>query len=101
MQTAFFFRLIFPPPAAGPKVFTFLYRPCARHTANAWEAPVMQGIVRYIILFNIGLYLVKRPIKNRVELHQLVYLIPFCILHKLAIGRLLCTYTGYPAFIAF
>src|ERR1700756_3062818 len=99
MKTAFFFRLVFPPPSAGPEIFAFADGPCAWGAANTWETLVVQGIVRYVMLFDVILYFVQCPVIKRVKFHQAILLVPFYIAHKLAVGRLIGADTGYPAVI--
>jgi hypothetical protein len=68
MQAALFFGLIFPPPAAGPKILSFGYSPGARRAAYAWKTPVVKDIIRNVVLLDEIFYIVQRPMKNRVEL---------------------------------
>src|SRR5690606_12106652 len=96
MQTAFFLTLIFPPPASGAEVVAFLHRTCTGRTADTRKSAVVQSIVGYIIFFDILLHLFKSPEKNRMNLHQLVYLVPLNPVHLFPVLRLVRPNTGYP-----
>ena len=85
MQTAFFFRLFFPPPAAAPEIFAFSNSACARGAADTWEAFIMQSIIGDIIFFDVFFYFIQAPVKNGVKFDEFVGIVPFHIIHKMPV----------------
>src|SRR5690606_25756945 len=51
VQSTFFLALVFPPPAARAEVLPLSHCPCAGRTAYTGESFVVQGVVRYVMLF--------------------------------------------------
>src|ERR1700687_1710592 len=70
VQTALFERFLFPPPAALAFVLSRIDRPCAWLAADRNKPALVQRIVRHVVRANICPHLLRRPIRNRIELHQ-------------------------------
>ena len=66
VQTALLFRIIFPPPAASPEVFSRLNGPCAGGAANAHKTPVVQYVVRHIVFVHVPPAFIQAPMQHRV-----------------------------------
>jgi hypothetical protein len=62
MQAAFLLFLIFPPPASGSDVLTFLHRPRTARAPDTNEPLGMQRIHINIVFFNIFPYLNEFPV---------------------------------------
>jgi len=62
MKAAFFFTVVFPPPAAGSKIFSRSDGPGTGLTADADKTFVMQAVVGNIILLNVSPGLVSGPV---------------------------------------
>ena len=77
MQPAFLMFRILPPPAAGTQVLSGFYRAGAGSAADTRISPVMQDIIRNIVLPDIIPDLIFRPIKYRIHLKELELVIPF------------------------
>ena len=70
MQAALLDRFVLPPPSSGPEVLPH------RNGARAWRAsdagvkPIVQGVVRYLLLCNEVPYITPSPVGERVVLEQ-------------------------------
>ena len=88
MQTAFFFSCVFPPPAAGPEIFTRPYCACTRGASYAYKTAVVQRIVRHIIIVDVFFYLFGCPVQDGIVLDDLVGFIPLNYAEIVAVGRM-------------
>ena len=89
MQSAFLLRGIFPPPAAGAKIFAGLDGAGTRGTADADKALVVQRIDGDTMGAGVVAHFVERPVKQGVEFDKATICIPFKRTHVAAVGRLL------------
>src|SRR5215813_14222095 len=70
VQAALLHRLLLPPPPARALVLAGVGRPSARLAADRHEAAVVQRVVRHLVLADVGPHLLRRPVGERVELHE-------------------------------
>src|SRR4051812_42173294 len=96
MQAALFFTLIFPPPPAGTKILAGFDGACARRTADAYKAFIVQAVVGHIMFADVFQNFFKTPMQQRVVFNDLVGLIPLNYIQRLARGGMLSTKPGDP-----
>ena len=80
MKAALFLKFVLPPPPSGPNILAGFDGPGTGFTSNTWETPVMQQVIRDIVLLYIIPYILDGPPDQRIDLHQAVVGIP---LHQL------------------
>lgn len=96
MESTFAMIRIFPPPTSGTDIFAWLYSPCTRLAANAWETLVMKLVVWHPILMDIILDLFFRPHDERIEFQYIIIHIVFHHLHRRSRYRLAAPKTANP-----
>ena len=85
-----------PPPAPGTHILTRLNGACTGFATDTGVASIMQLVIRDMMLLDIVPHLLFRPRDERIDLDELVYLVPLDHLHVLARHTLLSAQTSYP-----
>src|SRR5690242_19194744 len=96
MQAAFFFSIVFPPPAAGAEIFS---RPDGSRTwsaADANKSTVVQNVVGNVVFVDIVFYFFCCPMQQWVIFDDLVCFVPFNLCHVVTIARMFSADPGYP-----
>src|SRR5207244_2385465 len=70
VQAALLERLLLPPPAPLALVLPGVDRPRARLAADREEAALVEGVVGHLMLADVGPHLLRRPVRERVELDE-------------------------------
>src|SRR5262249_16308301 len=83
-------------PAAGPRILSRPDRGCAVGAADAWIITVMQCIIGNFVDPNVGPDILPSPLRERIDLDQLKFLIPFDQLCIGSRGRLIPPDPGDP-----
>src|SRR5271165_2788617 len=97
MQAALPSEIVFPPPAAGPQVFSRQNRARAGLAAYRREALRMQRVERNLVRRDVGFEPLQRPVGDGIDLDQAMVAIPFREWHVSPARRLLTPQAGDPA----
>ena len=85
-----------PPPAPGTHILTRLNGACTGFATDTGVASIMQLVIRDMMLLDIVPDLLLRPRDERIDLDELVYLVPLHDLHVLAGDTLLTSQATDP-----
>src|SRR5690606_24921396 len=92
MQTTFSGIGIFPPPASGSNIFTFVNCSCTGLTSYRWISFVVKDVVWDLVLMDICPELFFRPTRQRVDLNKTIYFVPINNINDFAGNGLRCSY---------
>src|SRR5579863_8966795 len=83
-------------PAPRSGILSWLHRPRAIGATDAWIIAIVQRVVGHIVRADVVPHLRRSPVRDRIQLHQAKFRVPFKLFCICACGRLIAADACYP-----